>query len=131
MDHAVTTRSDKDILEYFDPKEHAKLVYLSPDATEVLTEFREDEVYIIGGIVDKTVKTGLTVDKAGELGVRVKRLYLEPFRTEKKFRLSLNINTVFNIIDNYRRQSEKNMEQAIASELPKRFKEGPKYTQSS
>lgn len=31
----------------------ANIVYLSPDGEEELKEIREDEVYVIGGLVDR------------------------------------------------------------------------------
>ena len=128
LDHTITTRSEKDILEYFQEDSYPKIVYLSPDATESLKEFKDDEIYIIGGIVDKTIKTGLTMEKAKKLGIKLRSLPIETFRKEKKFRLCLNIDTVFNIIDNYREQKDKSIIEAISNELPKRFKEGLKYT---
>lgn len=47
-----------------------KLVYLSADAEETLTELKEDELYIIGGIVDRNRYKNLTSEKAAELGIR-------------------------------------------------------------
>ena len=47
-----------------------KLVYLSADADETLTELKEDEMYIIGGIVDRNRYKNLTSDKATSLGIR-------------------------------------------------------------
>lgn len=50
------------------PKE--KIVYLSADADETLTELKQDELYIIGGIVDRNRYKFLTLDKASRLGIR-------------------------------------------------------------
>jgi tRNA (guanine9-N1)-methyltransferase len=37
-----------------------QLVFLSPDAEEVLIELDQDSVYVVGGIVDRTVRKGIT-----------------------------------------------------------------------
>lgn len=47
-----------------------QIVYLSADAEETLTELKKDEVYIIGGIVDRNRYKFLTLNKAERLGIR-------------------------------------------------------------
>ena len=47
-----------------------KIVYLSADAKETLTELKPDELYIIGGIVDRNRYKNLTFDKASRLNIR-------------------------------------------------------------
>ena len=54
----------------------ASLLYLTSDATEVLWRLRPGTVYVIGGIVDRNRHKGLTLGKAGALGVRTARLPL-------------------------------------------------------
>ncbi len=45
---------EDDLLSYDKfPKE--KLVYLSPDAGEVLQDIEDDKIYVIGGLVDRSV----------------------------------------------------------------------------
>ena len=41
------------VLQIFDS---ADLIYLSPDADNYLTEMDRDKVYVIGGLVDDSVK---------------------------------------------------------------------------
>lgn len=41
-----------------------QVVLLSPDAPEPLTCMEADKVYVIGGIVDRTVKKGTTLNFA-------------------------------------------------------------------
>ena len=41
------------VLQIFDS---ADLIYLSPDADKYLTEMDRDKVYVIGGLVDDSVK---------------------------------------------------------------------------
>lgn len=53
------------------------LVYLTHDAEEVLDELRDDEVYVIGGIVDRNRLKGITMAKAKEMGIRAARLNLD------------------------------------------------------
>ena len=51
-----------------------KLVYLSPDAPEVASEWRHDDVYVIGGVVDKCARGGkMTLSKIKSLGIRSQR----------------------------------------------------------
>ena len=125
MDHVIASRSSEDITAYFGPEDIASIVYLSPDAEDTLAEFSEDKIYVIGGIVDKNPKTGLTYSKAKSLGIRVEKLPLDSLRESNKFRLCLNVNSVFNIIDNYRSQTVKDLRQAIERELPKKFRPKP------
>lgn len=65
-----------DITEVF-PKE--QLVYLSPDAEDVLTDFNVNDRYIVGSIVDKGTQMPLTLAKAKKLQIRAARLPLHKF----------------------------------------------------
>ena len=47
-------------IENLYPKE--RLVYLSPNADEILTEMNENEIYVIGGLVDESVRKVNTFD---------------------------------------------------------------------
>jgi len=65
----------------------------------------------------------LTRHKAQRLKIRSAKLPLEPLRKKySNFRLCLNINTVFEIIEKY--HVLKDMNQAIESCIPDRFKTG-------
>lgn len=55
------------------------IVVLSPDADDILQEFDPTKVYIIGGIVDRTVCSNLTLDRASEQGVVSLRLPVKEF----------------------------------------------------
>ena len=63
----MTVNEQEETFHY--PKE--KIVYLSADAKETLTELKPDELYIIGGIVDRNRYKNLTFDKASRLNIRV------------------------------------------------------------
>lgn len=54
-----------------------KIVYLTADADEVLDEINEDDVYVIGGIVDRNRLKNATLNKAKTLGVRCKKFNLD------------------------------------------------------
>jgi tRNA (guanine9-N1)-methyltransferase len=59
------------LLELYSPNQ---LVLMSPDAQEPLMTLDMTKVYVIGGIVDKTVQKGLTLEFAQEHGVQAYRL---------------------------------------------------------
>ena len=54
-----------------------KVVYLSADGDETLEDLKKDEIYIIGGIVDRNRYKFLTFEKAKRLGFRCAKLPLE------------------------------------------------------
>lgn len=56
-----------------------KLVYLTPHSTELLEEFNPNDIYIIGGFVDKGVSEPISLAKAKAAGIRVARLPIERF----------------------------------------------------
>ena len=127
MTRCHLTFEPRSLSEMLDQKafgETTEVVYLSPDAEEELTEFKRDSVYVIGGLVDATVSLMQTKRKARDLKVITRKLPLEGLREKySKFRLCLNINTVFYIIDEYFVQNC-DMEKAIEACLPDRFKTG-------
>ncbi|KAJ1474234.1 hypothetical protein T484DRAFT_1833131, partial [Baffinella frigidus] len=55
----------------------ADLVYLSPDAEEVLEVLRPGTLYVIGGIVDKTVRRGVSRGVARDLDLPCFRLPIQ------------------------------------------------------
>lgn len=65
--------SPKSYLELF-PKE--KLIYLTKDATDEMTEFNHEAIYIIGGLVDHGLKCSITYQKAKQEGILSQRLPL-------------------------------------------------------
>lgn len=76
IDKLPLTFHSGDVSEVF-PIE--KLVYLSPDASEVMHEFNEDDRYVIGSIVDKGNQLPLTLAKAKKLQIRCVRLPLDKY----------------------------------------------------
>ena len=79
------------------------LVYLSPDAPNVLTELRPSEAYVIGGLVDRHKKRNASYDRARALGLRCARLPLvENLPAEMRGRSNaldaLNLNSAFKLL---------------------------------
>ena len=62
------------VTEHFDP---SSVVYLSPDADTVLDKLQGDTVYVLGGLVDRSVRRGASLSRAAQLGVRTARLPLQ------------------------------------------------------
>ncbi|KAK8865705.1 hypothetical protein IAR55_000850 [Kwoniella newhampshirensis] len=78
-----------------------KLVYLSADAEEELSTLSEDEVYIIGGIVDRNRYKNLCQDKAEKLAIRTARLPIGTYLANLPTRKVLTVNQVFEILLQY------------------------------
>lgn len=66
--------TDKSYLDVFP---HKELVYLTPNAREELEEFSEDEIYIIGAMVDRSDPRPLSMAKAKRENLRMKKLPLD------------------------------------------------------
>ena len=47
---------ERDVATVFPSEARPNVVYLSPDSPNVLTEVRSDTAYVIGALVDRTVK---------------------------------------------------------------------------
>ena len=80
----------------FDVFDRDHIVMLSPDADEILQEFDSDKVYVIGGIVDRTVRNNLTLDKAYAENVSVKRLPVKEFFPQAQSHV-MNIDQVVSV----------------------------------
>lgn len=63
----------------YDVFDRENIVVLSPDADDVLQEFDPTKIYVVGGIIDRTVKNNLTLDRASERGVSAARLPVKEF----------------------------------------------------
>ncbi|TXT13563.1 hypothetical protein VHUM_00930 [Vanrija humicola] len=78
-----------------------KLVYLSADADEELTRLAEDEVYVLGGIVDRNRHKMLCQNKADKLNIRTARLPIGTFIENLPTRKVLTVNQVYSILVQY------------------------------
>ena len=63
-----------------------ELVYFSPDATEILDTIDSTKVYVIGGLVDRSIAKNQSLDRASSLGVQCVRLPLAEYYPECQHR---------------------------------------------
>ena len=105
-----------------------EFVYLSPDAEEELEDISEDKIYIVGGIVDRTVIQDLSMnrvkniqnDNSYDIKIVTKKLPLIKYIKDVKNTV-LNINTVVEILSLYvDMDKEKDWKIVLEKALPKR-----------
>ncbi|NXM69502.1 TM10C methyltransferase, partial [Serilophus lunatus] len=72
----LITVTDQCYTEVF-PKD--KLIYLTADSPKVMKTFDHDKVYIVGSMVDKSVKTGVSLARAKRLGLETAALPLDKY----------------------------------------------------
>ncbi|KFP05567.1 Mitochondrial ribonuclease P protein 1, partial [Calypte anna] len=75
-DKLLVTVTDQCYTQIF-PKD--KLIYLTADSPKVMKTFDHDKVYIIGSMVDKSIKTGVSLARAKRLGLETAALPLEKY----------------------------------------------------
>lgn len=94
-----------------------QLVYLTPDAPNVLTELDPEKVYCIGGLVDRQVSRHMTVNHAAEQGVAATARL--PLREHcRMHNNALNIDTVVKILLEFRACGD--WKQALETVVPQR-----------
>ncbi|KAL4218999.1 hypothetical protein ACF0H5_021583 [Mactra antiquata] len=98
-----------------------KIVCLSPDSPNLLTDIDSDKIYIIGGLVDENIKQHVTQTRATEHGLTTARLPIE----ENMIKLQqsshskiLAVNQVFDILMKYK--ETKDWKQALSVGVPRR-----------
>ena len=109
-----------------------EFIYLSPDAEEDLEDVSEDKIYIVGGLVDRTVVKNrsmirfnnikhIEVKEKNEIKISAKRLPLQKY-VDNIANPILNINTVIEILSRYMDmdKDQKDWKKAIECALPKR-----------
>lgn len=72
----LITVTDQCYTEIF-PKD--KLIYLTADSPKVMKKFDHDKIYIVGSLVDKSIKTGVSLARAKRLGLETAALPLEKY----------------------------------------------------
>ncbi|NXA59876.1 TM10C methyltransferase, partial [Mohoua ochrocephala] len=72
----LVTVTDQCYTELF-PKD--KLIYLTADSPKVMKTFDHDKIYIVGSMVDKSIKTGVSLARAKRLGLETAALPLEKY----------------------------------------------------
>jgi tRNA (guanine9-N1)-methyltransferase len=102
---------------YIDIFPKDKLVYLSAESDVEVTELNEDDIYIIGGLVDHNRLKGVCHQKAVDQGIRTARLPIDSFM-ELKTRKVLTVNQVFEILLNW--TIYRDWSKAFSDLIPKR-----------
>lgn len=87
-------RSPKAPWELFDK---SKIVILSPDSENVIESFDKDKVYMIGGIVDRSVRKARTLGKAVTHDIQTARFPIQEVLPERRTHI-LNIDHALKII---------------------------------
>ncbi|PIL37540.1 hypothetical protein GSI_01234 [Ganoderma sinense ZZ0214-1] len=98
--------------------EKSTVVYLTADSEEELSELKEGETYILGGIVDHNRYKNLCLNKSKEHGIRSARLPIGTYLTEMRTRKVLTVNQTFEILLKW--VETRDWEQALNSVMPKR-----------
>ncbi|OMJ86075.1 hypothetical protein SteCoe_12513 [Stentor coeruleus] len=113
----VTQQDIKDIPDLIDKK----IIYLSPDADEPLLEVPENCAFVIGGLVDRTIRSLQSLHRAGNLGVDVKRLPIKEHANNliKPERRVFNIDTVVQVLHWLAAGVE--AKEALIKSIPKRW----------
>ncbi|NXN81488.1 TM10C methyltransferase, partial [Bombycilla garrulus] len=75
-DKLLITVTDQCYTEIF-PKD--KLIYLTADSPKVMKTFDHDKIYVLGSMVDKSIKTGVSLARAKRLGLETAALPLEKY----------------------------------------------------
>ena len=110
-------------------KLNKEFVYLTPDAEEDLEDVSEDKIYIVGGIVDRSVIKNLSMNRVtslkneniGNFKIVTKKLPLLKYIKDLK-NIVLNINTVVEILSLYldMDKDKKDWKNVLERALPKR-----------
>ena len=88
---------NKTIFDIFGVENKHKMIYLTPDSNNKLDyKFNSNLIYIIGGLVDRNIKRGLSFKCANKLGIKTAKFNLDGINIigRKEF----NIDTVFKIL---------------------------------
>ncbi|KAG9415985.1 hypothetical protein AC1031_000381 [Aphanomyces cochlioides] len=94
-----------------------RVVFLSPDATNVLTTIDPNTVYIVGGIADRTVRKGETMSKASSKAITTARLPVREYVNVRSH--VLNIDSVLLLLLEVHNGSD--WKDAFDKILPKRL----------
>lgn len=100
------------------PADRSTVVYLTADSDVELTELKEGETYIIGGIVDHNRYKNLCLNKAVETGVRHARLPIGTYLAELPTRKVLTVNQVVEILVHW--NQSRDWKEALYNTMPKR-----------
>ena len=108
-------RLDERVEERFPP---ASLTFLTPDAPDVLGALDPARVYVIGGLVDRSVQKAASLARARGLGAATARLPLEAHSAIVDAREPLTLDAVLTILLEYNASAD--WGRAIIAALPER-----------
>lgn len=94
-------------------------VWLSPDAPDVLETLSPDDVYVVGGFVDRSVRKGETLRRAEAAGVRAVRLPVAEHAARSDLHPILSINAVVQILGEVHAGTD--WSAALATHVPARY----------
>ncbi|CAN0231177.1 unnamed protein product [Lampetra planeri] len=92
----LVTETERSYLELFP---HERLVYLTADSPNVLREFDPSAVYVVGGFVDLSIETGVSLGRAKRQGLATARLPLEKYLSWGLGGKNLTLDQVVKILD--------------------------------
>ena len=93
--------SEKSLIDTFENRKQ-DLVYLTPDSDNLLEDIEDNKIYVIGGLVDDSVKKLSSLSFAKDQGLATAKLPIDKYcsRIEGSFKQILTINQVFEILLN-------------------------------
>lgn len=112
----VATFEDRGVIELFNPSE---VVYLSPDSEHVIQSLDPSKSYIIGGLVDDSVKKNTSTVYSEQVKIVTGRLPIPEYMSRSEtgsFKQILTINQVFDIMLKY--QETLDWKTALSQNVP-------------
>ena len=97
----IIDRHEKSVLQVFNPEQ---IIYLTPDSENLLEALETDKVYVLGGLVDLSVKKNQTMQFATQHKLKTACLpilkYMDMDRSKRthSFKRILSINQVFDVL---------------------------------
>ncbi|KAL4444557.1 hypothetical protein ABPG77_002374 [Micractinium sp. CCAP 211/92] len=127
-DRWPAARGHGEVLDQLFPSD--QLVVLSPDAEEPLNTLEQGKVYVIGGLVDRTVQKGASLRLAQRHNACARRLPIaEHLGTLAKGKGVLNVNDVFAAL--LAVHAGQDWKVALEAAIPQRFRPAPTATAAS
>lgn len=114
--HRAFHLTEKDMTEVAEDK--SKLVYLTSDSTNTLTNLEDGKTYIIGGIVDRNRLKRVAINKAESLGIQTAKLPIEEYLNMFSTKV-LTCNHVFDILLKWK-ENNGDWKKALLDVLPKK-----------
>ncbi|KAH9512831.1 tRNA methyltransferase 10 C [Bulinus truncatus] len=114
-EHFLSTVTEKSYLDVFD---NQQLVYLSPDARQVMKHFDPEAVYIIGAFNDKATHQPVSYARAKKQGIKAMRLPLDQYVTWNLGSKNITLNQIMSILTLVK--NGVSWEDALKLSLPKR-----------